>query len=664
MKAFTIYGRTSAWHLQFTIGAARWRAAVWAGLVAVVGGMLTNTATAWPGAPASQAMVSGGTNSYLWVTPQTLAGWQTNASGASDPLAAGFMTANGITDPVVGGKLSRFCARLRTMAAFTNLQNQFLFNQAYNPTNGRDLFGKTITWNTNAPNGMPAFTWGATCYFTNMGKFPVPQTTNWTIIVVKRNYNAGDCTLSANGYGWYDEFSLENTNSDSFNFLWGHQARLGFQFMPTSGGWLGMNSNVGSSYLLYTGANGPVPPPEVPPAVWVVEANGGASIWGSVDTLPLLSTNAVTNIMVNANVCVTNTSPVQFVTVGGSTNWNRQGTHLISGNDANAVSNALCEVYSVAFFNTAMSSNDVNIYYSAIAETYPSNRHWCQIGDSMMAEANNYVLPYYGMTTETNFIMFQFAQRHPNDMWHDWAAGGSTLHSYIANLNPRMVTMLPPGSDVTIICDMARNDTYTNGVINIAATNAYVALALAPWLTTGAKCWLYESPMGSTNVFGNGTCYTNPARLNLYNSYKGLETNPIFNRVLHVIDYFTGPVWDTNSGYFGWGVANGAGFANPGFHIEGTNSPLFMQNVATYWDTGEWPTAMPALDPTLNMVQTAGSFSGNFNGQLSVTGPMALSTNIILAPAIPPGYAGMWSSNGWLFYVTAQHPAGLLLSAP
>ncbi|MDR3414053.1 MAG: hypothetical protein P4L87_24345, partial [Formivibrio sp.] len=53
-----------------------------------------------------------------------------------------------------------------------------------------------------------------------------------------------------------------------------------------------------------------------------------------------------------------------------------------------------------------------------------------------------------------------------------------------------------------------------------------------------------------------------------------------------------------------------------------------------------------------------------FYGGIYTSNAVWLATNNVTPPAVRGGFAGIWSSNGWLYSVTAQHPNGVLISAP
>jgi hypothetical protein len=576
----------------------------------------------------------------------TLAG---NASSATvsgngiDPLAESFADAQHLA-PDARSRLDAFCQRVRTMAAFTNMQVHFLFNPAYAPAANVDLFGNYIVW-SNEPTFGP---WGANCSLVNQGKILLPAqawSTNWTIVVVKRNYNAGFQPHSGHYY-WENEFALENTNGDSFNFGWAGPIRGGNYFVPTYNGAIAYNSNAVnfSPFSSFGSDNHYNMPEEVAPSIWCFESTGGKNITGSIDMLTI-GPGCLDNSAIN----LINLSPVQVITVGGSTNWQNLWAHN-TNSATDQPTNALCEVYSVTYFNTAISRSDLQILYTALNGEYTSNKHWIGLGDSMMNWHSNYIYPYDSYGACTNFIMFNFSQRHPNDNWHDWAQGGTTIGSFTTNLPTQLVTLLPAGSDVTIIEDLGRNDLLVTDTsyVNYDSLRANFNAALAPWKATGAKVWQYESVLPATNAgpFLPGS----PARTNLVDGYAALRTGTLVDRFLHGIDYFTGSVWDTNNGYFGYSADS---FMFAGVHIEGTNSPVFMAEMAALWDTGEWPGLMPQLDPTLNGLQSSGNFAGSFTGDGSGLTSLNASqlTGTVPAAALP-GITTNVSTAGITFYIT------------
>jgi hypothetical protein len=62
------------------------------------------------------------------------------------------------------------------------------------------------------------------------------------------------------------------------------------------------------------------------------------------------------------------------------------------------------------------------------------------------------------------------------------------------------------------------------------------------------------------------------------------------------------------------------------------------------------------------LIITSTNIIGNGSGLTNV--PIWLATNNIVVPLVQPGYSGLWSSNGWLYHITAQHPNGVLITAP
>jgi hypothetical protein len=58
-------------------------------------------------------------------------------------------------------------------------------------------------------------------------------------------------------------------------------------------------------------------------------------------------------------------------------------------------------------------------------------------------------------------------------------------------------------------------------------------------------------------------------------------------------------------------------------------------------------------------INATGTYSGNGSALTNFWYP----TNFSI-PIVPTGKSGIWVSNGWLYYLTAQHPNGVLISAP
>ena len=525
----------------------------------------------------------------------------TNVPGAKDPLALSYLASNNVADPESLDRLDKYLRRARTAQSFPHMRAKALFNPAYGSSTNGDLFGNKIIWRNDSIYGPPTYTWGANLSLTNQGTLalPTPNSTNWTIMVTKHAYRANQAgALTGISFPWCNEFALENTNGDSFNFIFATDTRAGYQFVPTYGGALGMGSNVSWSFLFRQGSAGAAQVPEASPLILTFEANGGSVVFGNVDTLPIWSPiSGSSNLMVNSHNFVTNLSPVAQITIGGSTNWNKIFYENASSSDK--PTNGLCEEFDVTYWDTAISSNDVNIYYSAEYELFTTKRQWIILGDSMMAGDNNYILPFNtGYGSMTNFTLFYFMQKYPQDMWHDWAQGGSTLSSFTNSLPTRLITLMPSDCDVTIIEDFPRNDALTTNSISIPSLTSNLNFALSPWIANGAHLWQYESPLPATNVpaaiFVTNTVLGQIMRSNLINAYYAQHTNPIFSRYLDTIAYFNGPVWDTNNGWSGYG-AIGFAFENPGYHVENTNSPLFHAKDAVYWQTGMWPDNPPAV---------------------------------------------------------------------
>jgi hypothetical protein len=92
-----------------------------------------------------------------------------------------------------------------------------------------------------------------------------------------------------------------------------------------------------------------------------------------------------------------------------------------------------------------------------------------------------------------------------------------------------------------------------------------------------------------------------------------------------------------------------------------TNSMFWMAYGGPVAGFGGYEVMM--LDPlgdltTLGTV-TASNYVGNGSGLTNIWYP----TNFA-KPTIPTGSSGVWVSNGWMYYLTTQHPNGVLITAP
>jgi hypothetical protein len=332
----------------------------------------------------------------------------------------------------------------------------------------------------------------------------------------------------------------------------------------------------------------------------------------------IFGTSLATNL-VAYHLSVTNLSPIQKICLGGSTNWSRAG--FANYGVSEPPTNSHFDCLAVLFLNTAISASDEAVYYKALNELPVGREHYFMIGDSMVGEDENYVTPFYDNAPWTNFIAFQFMKRHPTALWHDVAQGGTTAKGFIA-VPAGAATNLPSDCKLTFISDFPRNDLTLNSAVDFTQISSNLTLTMKPWLTGGQfetppQFWLYEGPLAATNSDYNR--YTALMQSNLITGYLVCRTNPIVNRDLNLIDYWYGSKFDTNNGYYGYG-GPGGGFALPGTHIEGANSPNFMQEVAQFWDTGVWPEAAEALSSL-----PYSSVTGDYSTGYSVTSALATS---------------------------------------
>ena len=134
----------------------------------------------------------------------------------------------------------------------------------------------------------------------------------------------------------------------------------------------------------------------------------------------------------------------------------------------------------------------------------------------------------------------------------------------------------------------------TTNATNFALISSNFAVAISPWLASGAKLALVESILPATNSIN--ASLTNGQRdilaSNLFYGTLNARTNAmlrnIVNRYVPLQAYFYGLVWDTNGQFF---AADSAG----GFHVEGSNAPIYMASAATLIDSGAWPTNIPSV---------------------------------------------------------------------
>lgn len=94
----------------------------------------------------------------------------------------------------------------------------------------------------------------------------------------------------------------------------------------------------------------------------------------------------------------------------------------------------------------------------------------------------------------------------------------------------------------------------------------------------------------------------------------------------------------------------GGGYYNGGFGGYGATMML--------WTNGD-ESVLGSLKASNNVISVSGQFIGNAVGLTNFW----YQTNFA-RPTVPTGQSGIWVSNGWMYYLTAQHPNGVLISAP
>ena len=539
----------------------------------------------------------------VYVSPRR----STSSGGVTtvDPLAMNYFTNNGLSDISILNRLNAFWTQLRaTMSTngFASLQRQFCFAPQYNPTNHMDLLGNTnaITW-VNENYGA----WGIACYQTNYARYSVVSSSNWTRIIFKRNLNpdvapAGGGNLA---FSMYNQFGLENTNGDSFNFTYCPYFRSTLAINYQGAYPYASNLNNCNAMLFSYAAGSPIGLRELSSDVEAIVSLGGTNITGWVDGVNpiILQQSGSSNLAVNAGLTYrvpTNTSPVQICTIGGSTNWlNNPAWQAVSGSGS-IMTNAFVDVFSDAFFSSALSQADIKAYYAAVHQLLISRKSWWFFGTSMIGEGNNCVV-FQVSAPLTNCIISRAIMLNPQDLVKDYARGGSATKDF-ATIDPFLLTSLP--SDLqqgsTLFNDQPRNDNicitnfYTMAQIN--ATNTAVAQSMIPWLKTGAKWKAIDSIFWPTNALGWSGNWLN-ARTNLYLATLNMHTNALVMQwcsgFIPLQAYSVGAQYQTtNSGYFFWYDAGGGQSSS---HVQGSNSPTFFDKEGQLIFGGQWPDSIP-----------------------------------------------------------------------
>ena len=505
-----------------------------------------------------------------------------------DPLTSAYAAANHLTDPDALRRLDDCLADLRTMTAWPFLEKQFLFNPAYNPTNHLDLFGNGIVW-TNENYSQ----FGASFNGLNSANFTVNSTTNWTLAIYRRNY-AADLYAGATNYPFGAEVALENkTNADAYflannpNYFTAYFVGNYRNSFPFASNW----NNAANSLRQVNAKAADGLLDQLPPSLWTFEAAGGASLSASSDAYLGVGSGSGTSPLLPG---VTNYSPIQRVSLGASTNWLAGGFSKFA---SAPTTNAVFEAFSVGWFSTNISAADLAIYYRAMNRLFANNHVSVWTGDSMIAEHNNRFKTAPGNgSVWTNCIPYHYSMRHPTELWKDYAQGGSSISTFNSQLSllAGLVTNALPGKTVDIFADFPRNDLLTTNATNFALISSNFAVAISPWLASGAKLALVESILPATNSIN--ASLTNGQRdilaSNLFYGTLNARTNAmlrnIVNRYVPLQAYFYGLVWDTNGQFF---AADSAG----GFHVEGSNAPIYMASAATLIDSGAWPTNIPSV---------------------------------------------------------------------
>lgn len=553
------------------------RFTIYAVLAAALMSLVEAPVQAYPGAPASQAAVNAGTEPYLWVTPKTMTGLGVTTN---DPLAAAYIASASMTDASAMKRLANFCLDARRMAAFTNLQRFYWFDPLANPSNHIDLFGNAITWSNDFYGP-----YGAIANWTNVGNINLNSPTgysNWTLVIWKANPWAGIVPITT--YNQQLDVSLESSNADAFslcyNQYFGENFPINYQGQYSqASNW----NNTGCKLTEQVAAVGAGNLYVTPPQVWTICNNGGTNVYGWNDLYPILVSGG-TNLAAGA-LGVTNFTGVQKICLFGSTNFSTGGYAAYGGSET--PTNGAGLLYALAFFNTAISSNDACLFYTALHELPATREEWFFGGDSMVAEGNNRDVPNNSAIIWTNFTAFYFMQTKPGVMWHDVAQGGSTLSSFATYGQPNCLLRLPSDEVKDFVADWPRNDVTGNGAnsSNFMYQASNTVATMQAWVAPNFRYYSYETPLAATNS-DNGR-WTTGMQSNLISAYLALRTNAFVYHVFNTIDYQYGSKLSTNSGLYGYG----AGWILGGTHIEGTNTVVWHKEDASFWTTGIWGAA-------------------------------------------------------------------------
>jgi hypothetical protein len=544
-------------------------------------------------------------------------------NGLTDATAIAFCVSNSIADPQAALRVQRFCQRAKAMTAWPWLARQFLLNRTYNPTNHLDLFGNPATFVNEQYDAI-----GFKSYWTNYLTFSFPAMTNWTVILFRQGYpdTALPPVLSGNlnALSECDRLEWSMENNDSSITASAFSSPRGQVVMETSNSItsLPFQTNINNSgFVNAVGmANSQFPFQQTFPTVSVFErdsANGNVYGWQDATKCFALNSATKTNLNVaQSGGTSTNLNPASvFYLNGGSTNfWQMypvtQGSPSNGGSGNRWFTNGVFSTFAVAVFSTNLSPADINIYYTAVNELWPSRDCTVFHGTSMMAEfSNRFWFSSFWSQVWSNSIPYFYAARFPNVLVKNYSQGGASLVTmqnvtYAGGATgvfpTNGVALLPPDFNVTLVTDHPRNDATavtTNGynfdLVSSNFANAYLPYATMPQVKSVTA---FESVLWATNS-ATATATNLITRTNFVTATLNLQTNmtvhALISRYVHAQAYWGGKYWTTNpaTGFYAWDSSGGGGF-----HIESTNQNneiyYFSRMAALIPVGGEWPETM------------------------------------------------------------------------
>lgn len=397
--------------------------------------LLASVVRAYPPAPATQAQVNAGTETYKYVTPATLAGW---TGAAMEATPAAYVARNGITDPTAQVYLNRWWTAWG--AYRRNICDAIICDAQFN-FNSNSLFGRPLA----VANAACGADWGLSLANSSVLLTNLPDLTNWVLCLDFDNpTNADDGTLRwLGGVG-----NVTSSNSVGLS----------------AGGWLEVQANTNNLFWGDGLTNMTVP-------VSTFMGNNDPQFYaqhaGERYTLCLNYSNGLVNLFTTHaqasqfNFNTPNSNPLLVCT--SSFNALKIGSDFMVASNISGVRGNMpfygrfkC---AVLLTNVAFGTNLAVAAEQAFQGLESDTLVLDTSGDSRF-EANNYA----GQNSQfTNFPTFYIKKKHPEaaHSTYNFGKGGSTIRDCLTLTNVLMAVPMIPGVAHQITDMHGINDIYS-----------------------------------------------------------------------------------------------------------------------------------------------------------------------------------------------------------